>query len=378
MDETRAARLLGSPERRIAVRDIEVRTGTGSTFVVRGYASVAETGYDVYGGPERGGWIETVKRGAFDVTLANKPDVSFLINHEGAPLARTKSGTLQLRSDNTGLESEATIDRRDPEGQALEVKMERGDLDQMSFGFRVTRQSWNEDYTERDITEVNLDNGDVSIVNWPANPATSINLVSARSAVTVLREMELTELRGELGGLGVAELREAQERLGSLVAQMDNRASISVSVCTDEDAENYADGGADEAAEGEPTLSDLVSIAVDLLTQAASGLSQLSATEGGKEKADAVVRRFAQLLAASDVRSAGSVTIGEPSKVIDEVTGQTLKDIVNAKVGAEFVRSEESPTITVSLDGKDITNAAEETPSRSIRSIARYREMYEV
>jgi HK97 family phage prohead protease len=177
----------------------------------------------VYGGPERGGWIETVKRGAFDTTLAAKPDVCFLINHEGMPLARTRSGTLTLRADNTGLESEATVDRRDPEGQALEVKMERGDLDQMSFGFRVTRQSWNEDYTERDITEVNLDNGDVSIVNWPANPATSMSIVSARSAVAVLREMEMAELRGELGDITPDELREAQARLGELVEALDPR-----------------------------------------------------------------------------------------------------------------------------------------------------------
>jgi hypothetical protein len=50
--------------------------------------------------------------------------------------------------------------------------MERGDLDEMSFAFRVTRQEWNEDYTERWINEVNLSKGDVSIVNYGANPHT--------------------------------------------------------------------------------------------------------------------------------------------------------------------------------------------------------------
>lgn len=231
MDEQRAARLLGSPERRATLNGFEVRAGTGDTFTVRGYACVVDHPYDVYGGPERGGWVETVKRGAFDTTLGAKPDVSFLINHEGMPLARTRSGTLTLRADNTGLEAEAEVDSRDPFGQALRVKMERGDLDQMSFGFRVTRQAWNEDYTERDITEVNLDHGDVSIVNIPANPATSMSIVSARSAVAVLREMELAELRSELGDITPDELREAQARLGELVGHLDPRpAAVEVDV----------------------------------------------------------------------------------------------------------------------------------------------------
>jgi hypothetical protein len=50
--------------------------------------------------------------------------------------------------------------------------MERGDLDEMSFAFRVTRQEWNDAYTERWINEVNLNKGDVSIVNYGANPHT--------------------------------------------------------------------------------------------------------------------------------------------------------------------------------------------------------------
>lgn len=230
MDEQRALRLLGSPERRATLREFEVRAGSGDTFTVRGYASVVDHAYDVYGGPDRGGFTETISRGAFDTTLAAKPDVSFLINHEGMPLARTRSGTLQLRADSTGLEAEANVDRRDPFGQSLQIKMERGDLDQMSFGFRVTRQSWNEDYTERDITEVNLDHGDVSIVNIPANPATSMSIVSARAAVDLFREMELTEARAACGDISPEDLEEARERLGAIVAQMRGTSPAAIEV----------------------------------------------------------------------------------------------------------------------------------------------------
>jgi DnaJ-class molecular chaperone len=42
----------------------------------------------------------------------------------------------------------------------------------MSFAFRVLRQEWNEDYTRRWINEVSLDKGDVSLVNYGANPTT--------------------------------------------------------------------------------------------------------------------------------------------------------------------------------------------------------------
>lgn len=315
MDEKRAALLLGTLERRTRPAEVEIRAdGESGDFTVRGYASVVEHPYEVYGGPDRGGWIETIARDAFGVTLAAKPDVAFLINHDGIPLARTRSGTLSLAADNTGLSSEASVDGQSPLGATLRSAMKRGDLDQMSFGFRVTRQEWNDDYTERRITEVSLDHGDVSIVTYPANPATSMNIVSARSAVNFLRTSELAEIRADVTP---EELAEAHVRLGELVAKLDERACVEVHVSTDDDAEDLADGGADEATEGEPSLSSLVDLAVALLTQAASGLSQLSATDEGKEQADAVVRRFAQVLsgAASTpvvVPVELDVAVGEP------------------------------------------------------------------
>ena len=62
--------------------------------------------------------------------------------------------------------------------------MDRKDLDEMSFGFRTTRQEWNADYTERVIREYALDipGSDVSIVTFPANPAT---VAQMRSAVNI-------------------------------------------------------------------------------------------------------------------------------------------------------------------------------------------------
>jgi hypothetical protein len=44
----------------------------------------------------------------------------------------------------------------------------------MSFAFRVIRQNWSKDRTERTLTEVSLADGDVSVVTYPAYPTTSV------------------------------------------------------------------------------------------------------------------------------------------------------------------------------------------------------------
>lgn len=96
--------------------------------------------------------------------------MNFLVNHEGLSLARTRSGTLKLSEDATGLYSEARLDPTNPVVQQVRSAVERGDLSEMSFAFRVVRDVWNApDYDDRRIAEVNLDHGDVSVVNFGAN-----------------------------------------------------------------------------------------------------------------------------------------------------------------------------------------------------------------
>ena len=176
-------RLLGAPERRsCSIDQFELR-GDGDSLKLTGYASVFEEPYPIFGGASGGGWDEIVDRGAFDRTLSEKPDTHLLINHEGMPLARTKSGTMRLSTDDRGLHVEADLDRRDPDVQALQVKMERGDMDEMSFAFRTIRHQWNDDETERRMLEVSIHKGDVSVVNFGANPATAAQLRSLMAAL---------------------------------------------------------------------------------------------------------------------------------------------------------------------------------------------------
>lgn len=162
--------------RRWSIDGLELRDNGSGGVTLDGYASVVESSYDMYGGPAAGGWTETIAAGAFDKTLAEGPDVQLLINHEGLPLARTKSGTMRLSADQRGLHTVADLDPADPDVVSLRGKMARGDIDEMSFAFRTVRQEWDEEYLNRRILEVNLHKGDVSVVNYGANPATSVAL----------------------------------------------------------------------------------------------------------------------------------------------------------------------------------------------------------
>lgn len=188
--------LAGAPERRAVNCRLEFRGKTSDGLVLEGYASVFDAPYDVYGGPPVG-WSEVVDRKAFNRTLAGNPDLHLLINHEGMPLARTKSGTLSLSTDNHGLKVRATLDPTDPDVQRLQPKMDRGDMDEMSFAFRVPKGGdvWNESETERRLVEVNIDKGDVSVVNFGANPSTDASLNRALELLAEADEELLAELR---------------------------------------------------------------------------------------------------------------------------------------------------------------------------------------
>ncbi len=166
-EESKTRSKMKKTERRtFVVRDIETRAEDGKLRMA-GYAAV-------FNEPSLPlPFIEKIAPGAFRKTLSETPDVRLLINHEGLPLARTKNGTMRLYEDERGLYFEAEL-ADTQEAKDLHTLVARGDVDQMSFAFRVIRQKWNEDRTERMLTEVSLADGDVSIVTYPAYPTTSV------------------------------------------------------------------------------------------------------------------------------------------------------------------------------------------------------------
>ena len=190
-NETNKARskMKKTERRTFTVRDIEARQAEDGTMRMAGYAAV----FNEASLPLP--FIEKIAPGAFTKTLQETPDVRLLANHEGLPMARTKNGTMRLYEDETGLYFEAEL-ANTQEARDLYTLVERGDVDQMSFAFRVIRQNWSKDRTERTLTEVSLADGDVSIVTYPAYPATT---VEAREAIkrAILQIKEGREVSGD-------------------------------------------------------------------------------------------------------------------------------------------------------------------------------------
>ena len=151
---------------------VEIREDEAGEIKVAGYAAVFGEETNI-----GGMFTEVIERGAFKKAIG-RDDVVFLINHEGLPLARTRSGTLTLAEDERGLYMEAMLDQSDPDVRSIVPKMKRGDLDKMSFAFIPMRQMWDDSgkIPKRMIQEAQL--FDVSIVTTPAYNGTEIGLRS--------------------------------------------------------------------------------------------------------------------------------------------------------------------------------------------------------
>ena len=168
--------------RTYTVQDVEARQTDDGVMRLSGYAAVFNDASVPLPFKER------IAPGAFRKTLSEAPDVRLLINHEGLPLARTKNGTLTLTEDDRGLRFDADL-ADTQKARDIYTLVQRGDVDQMSFAFRVIRQNWSKDKTERTLTEVSLADGDVSVVTYPAYPTTSVEArQKLNEAIKALRE----------------------------------------------------------------------------------------------------------------------------------------------------------------------------------------------
>lgn len=193
--------------RRFASPGIQVRKvkQDGADFVeLDGYATVFNKRYKMW--DWYGEYEEEVAPEALDRTLGEDPDVNFLVNHTGLAMARTKAQTLTLTADDTGLRSVPRLNPARSDVQDLLHALDDGAIDEMSFAFRIVDGRWSANYSVYTITEIDIDRGDVSAVNYGANPYTSI---SARS-------QQAFDALEHLDGAPLAEVaRRAQARLAS-------------------------------------------------------------------------------------------------------------------------------------------------------------------
>lgn len=184
-----------SGRRSVTLSDIEVRTNGTGEVSVRGHAAVFDTPTMI--GPSGVGFEEVIAPGAFKKTLADGADVRFLFNHNpDLVLARTKSGTLHLSEDKRGLLVDAKLAPTSV-GRDLAVLLERGDVTQMSFGFRAVKDKWETlragdgaSVERRTVLEAQL--FDVSGVTYPAYDATDLAVREA-ALVRELRDARTTQ-----------------------------------------------------------------------------------------------------------------------------------------------------------------------------------------
>lgn len=153
-------------ERRLFDTEFEVRT-EGNSLILEGYALKWDAR-----SKNLGGFKERVAEGATNKTI-KESDIRALFNHDPSLiLGRSKSGTLELSNDSTGTHYRTKGDIRQSYVKDLAIAMERGDVTQSSFGFRVVGpegQSWDEDedgFPLRSLNEIQL--FDVSPVTYPA------------------------------------------------------------------------------------------------------------------------------------------------------------------------------------------------------------------
>jgi hypothetical protein len=231
-DAIRAARaersheLPGGPGRTRAfpseIRAALVERNGKQYYEVDGYATIFDRGYDMY--DMFGPYTEIVDSASLDVSLSASPDVAFLVNHRGVTMARTTNGTLDLKADSTGLAPHAFLNAERQDVRDLASAISDKLVTEMSFAFMLLQGEWNDDYTVFRILQADINRGDVSAVNYGANPYTSITARAAEWLADAER-MPVTVARAALARLSA---RDDLSRPDPALAEAANEGGLSL------------------------------------------------------------------------------------------------------------------------------------------------------
>ena len=159
--------------------DINIQKSTdteGEPLKLRGYAIV----YDSLSEPLYGDLFrERINRGAFTKSLSEHDQVCLWGHDTRYVLGRKSAGTLILREDEKGLYFEVELPNT-TWARDLKESVDRGDIKQMSFGFKAVRENWldnKETLKEygmpiREVEEITLH--EISLVAFPAYTETNV------------------------------------------------------------------------------------------------------------------------------------------------------------------------------------------------------------
>lgn len=162
-------------------------TNKDGTLTVSGYVNKTGQLSNVLGVTKR--FVEKITKGAFSKAIQNsKKDIDFLSDHDSSKfLASTRNQSLSLREDDQGLYMEATITPTSW-GKDAYTLIESRIYQNMSFGFRVIKDSWKQ--IESNLFERTIDELELFEVSVVKNPAYSQSTIAARS-IEVIEEPEI-------------------------------------------------------------------------------------------------------------------------------------------------------------------------------------------
>lgn len=166
--------------------------------IISGYFIVFNSETELYEG-----CFEEIAPESFDnVDLS---DVRALIDHETSKvLGRTKSGTLTLSVDAKGVYGEIKVNENDTEAMNLYSRVQRGDVDQCSFGFNILDEAMEtRDDGSYKFTIKAIELFEVSVVTFPAYADTAVEARSKQIENMEKREFlaKKSKLEEKLNGL---------------------------------------------------------------------------------------------------------------------------------------------------------------------------------
>mgnify|MGYP002661909257 FL=1 len=165
--------------------------------IISGYFIVFDTETELYPGVRE----EVSPDALVGVDLS---DVKALIDHDTAKvLGRTKANTLSLSVDSKGLYGEIIVNESDQEAMNLYSRVQRGDVDQCSFGFEILSEEMiqnSEGTVKFIIKSINL--YEVSVVTFPAYQETAVEARSKQIEDAQKRTLQARkdELKEKLNG----------------------------------------------------------------------------------------------------------------------------------------------------------------------------------
>lgn len=165
-------------ERRIVLGELRAVKDKDAPAKIAGHAAKFDSLSE-----DLGGFRERIAPGAFAKALTSS-DIRALWNHDSnIVLGRNKSGTLRLSEDSVGLAYECDV----PDTQLIRdmvlAPIERGDVNQCSFGFSTRNDKWQKVDGEWIRTLLEVDLFDVSPVTYPAYQSTDVAVRGLSEAI---------------------------------------------------------------------------------------------------------------------------------------------------------------------------------------------------